>query len=133
MDHPGPMANSVTDVATLLQAIAEPDTLDPLRATAPVPDFVAPLTAVSPPRLGRLRGFFAERADAAMTAHVDQMATALRGRGAEIVDVALPSTFAEVIERHRVVMAVEAAQFHELRLRRHPEDYDPNITTLLKE
>src|SRR5262249_17418559 len=41
--------------------------------------------------------------------------------------------FAEVPARHRVVMAVQAAQYHEERLRRHPEDYDPNFTSLLRE
>ena len=87
----------------------------------------------SPPRLGRLRGFFDERADPWMTKHVESIATVLRDKGAVIVDVALPAAFAEVIERHRIVMAVEAAMFHERRLRQHPEDYQPNITTLLNE
>jgi aspartyl-tRNA(Asn)/glutamyl-tRNA(Gln) amidotransferase subunit A len=57
----------------------------------------------------------------------------LRGAGARVVDVALPAAFDEVIPRHRVVMAVEAAAFHEPRLRRHPEDYGPNIRSLLEE
>ena len=47
--------------------------------------------------------------------------------------MALPAAFAEVIARHRIVMGVEAAMFHEARLRRHPEDYDPNIRGLLEE
>jgi aspartyl-tRNA(Asn)/glutamyl-tRNA(Gln) amidotransferase subunit A len=50
-----------------------------------------------------------------------------------VVDLALPSAFAEVLPRHRVVMAVEAALFHEPRLRRHPEDYAPKIRGLLEE
>src|SRR5262249_40220963 len=33
----------------------------------------------------------------------------------------------------RVVMAVEAAKYHEQRLRRRPEDYPPCITALLEE
>src|SRR5439155_17555496 len=105
MDHPGPLANSVADLAILLQTIAGPDPLDPACANRPVPDYVAHLAGGSAlPRLGRLRGFFVERADAAMAAHVDQVAAALRAKGAEVVDVALPAAFAEVSERHRVVM-----------------------------
>jgi aspartyl-tRNA(Asn)/glutamyl-tRNA(Gln) amidotransferase subunit A len=134
MDHPGPMARCVADLATLLQVIAGPDPLDPACARRPVPDYAARLAGeLSPPRLGRLRGFFEERADAAMATHVETVAWVFQSKGATIVDVALPATFAEVIERHRTVMAVEAAQFHEPRLRRHPEDYEPNITKLLNE
>jgi aspartyl-tRNA(Asn)/glutamyl-tRNA(Gln) amidotransferase subunit A len=131
MDHPGPMARCVADLAILLQTIAGPDPLDPLCADRPVPEYAARLTTTSPPRVGRARGFFVERADPAMAAHVEQVAASLKAKGAEVVDVALPAAFAEVTERHHLVMAVEAAQYHEPRLRRHPEDYDPNITKLL--
>ena len=54
-------------------------------------------------------------------------------RGAEIVEYALPPEFAEVVARHRIVMAVEAAAFHESRLRQHPDDYAPKIRQLLEE
>src|SRR6516165_1522045 len=43
MDHVGPMANSVRDLAILLQTIAGPDPLDPGCADRPVPDYVARL------------------------------------------------------------------------------------------
>jgi aspartyl-tRNA(Asn)/glutamyl-tRNA(Gln) amidotransferase subunit A len=52
---------------------------------------------------------------------------------AVINDVDLPAGFAEVLPRHRTVMAVEAAQFHEVRLRRHPDDYLSWIRDLLEE
>ena len=134
MDHPGPLATCVLDLAILLQTIAGPDPVDPACADVPVPDYASCLAAgASPSRLGRLRGFFEERADAWMTEHVESIASVLRDKGATIVDVALPAAFAEVIERHRIVMAVEAAMFHERRLRQHSEDYQPNITTLLNE
>jgi aspartyl-tRNA(Asn)/glutamyl-tRNA(Gln) amidotransferase subunit A len=133
MDHPGPMARCVADLAILLQTIAGPDPMDAACSELPVPDYAARLGSESPPRLARPRGFFSERADTAMTAHLEQLTAALRAKGASVTDVALPAEFAEVIERHRVVMGVEAAQFHQPRLRKHPEDYDPNITTLLNE
>ncbi|MFO0929290.1 MAG: amidase family protein [Gemmataceae bacterium] len=38
-----------------------------------------------------------------------------------------------MIERHRMVMAVEAAAYHRDRLARHPDDYPPNIRALLEE
>jgi aspartyl-tRNA(Asn)/glutamyl-tRNA(Gln) amidotransferase subunit A len=51
----------------------------------------------------------------------------------EVADVAPPAEFEDVIAQHRIVMAVEAAKYHEERLRRRPEDYPPNITALLEE
>src|SRR5262249_50271378 len=45
----------------------------------------------------------------------------------------LPASFSEVIPRHRTIMAVEGAQFHAVRLHRHPEDYGPKISALLHE
>ena len=134
MDHVGPMARCVRDLAVLLQVIAGPDPLDPAAAESFVPDYAAGLRQVRwSPRLGRVRGLFEERADAVMREATDKACTQLRSRGAVIRDVALPAAFAEVLVRHRIVMGVEAAMFHEGRLRRHPEDYDPNIRGLLEE
>jgi aspartyl-tRNA(Asn)/glutamyl-tRNA(Gln) amidotransferase subunit A len=134
MDHPGPIARSVRDLAILLQVIAGPDPLDPTCSVRPVPDYLAELTVSRPaPRLGRLRGLFEERAEPAMRSFMEEATATLRKRGATVVDVALPAAFGEVLTRHRTIMAVEAAQFHEPRLRRFPEDYGPNITSLLQE
>jgi aspartyl-tRNA(Asn)/glutamyl-tRNA(Gln) amidotransferase subunit A len=57
----------------------------------------------------------------------------LKTKGARIEEVALPADFVEVLPRHRTVMAVEAATYHQRRLRRHPEDYLPKIRSLLEE
>jgi Asp-tRNA(Asn)/Glu-tRNA(Gln) amidotransferase A subunit family amidase len=133
MDHVGPLAGNVRDLAILLQAIAGPDPFDPYCALQPVPDYVAGLSRSTPPRLGRLRGLFEERADPVVREMTDDAEARLREAGAGVMDVALPAAFAEVVPRHRVVMAVEAARFHEDRLRRHPEDYEPKIRGLLAE
>jgi aspartyl-tRNA(Asn)/glutamyl-tRNA(Gln) amidotransferase subunit A len=134
MDHPGPMARCVRDLALLLQVIAGADPLDPCCSCRSVPDwFFAVFGRQRPPRLGRPRGLFESRAEPVMQRLMDQVSERLRARGAEVVEVALPAGFAEVIERHRVVMAVEGAAFHGERLRRHPDDYGPKITSLLEE
>lgn len=134
MDHPGPMARCVRDLAILLQVIAGPDVYDPFCSSRPVPDYSALLNRpLSPPRLGRLRGLFEEYAEPSVRALMDKVAVSYRERGATVVEVALPAAFAEVIPRHRVVMAVEAVRYHESRLLRHPEDYLPKIRALLEE
>ena len=134
MDHPGPMASCVRDLAILLQTIAGFDQGDSTSRLQLDIDLLAAVDGeIKPPALGRLRGLFEERAEPAVRRMMDQVVKELTERGCEIVDVALPAGFAEVIARHRIVMAVEAAQFHEQRLRKHPQDYGPNITKLLEE
>jgi len=131
MDHPGPIGRCVRDLAILLQSIAAYD-WDTQRTW--VPDFMAALDGdIKPPRLGRLRGLFQDRAEPAVRQMMDEVEKTLTARGCEVVNVALPASFSDVIARHRTVMAVEGAQFHQQRLRKHPEDYGPNITKLLEE
>ena len=68
-----------------------------------------------------------------MLASLEEVTRKFAAAGAAVRESALPAGFADVVARHRTVMAVEASQFHELRLRRHPEDYKPNIRALLEE
>ena len=134
MDHPGPIAGCVRDLAILLQAIAGPDPRDPLCSTRPVPDLVAALSRPLPaPRLGRVRGLFEEMAEPPVRSLMDQVQEVFQGRGAAVQDAAMPGGFAEVLPRHRTVMAVEGAALHGARLRRHPDDYPPNIRGLIEE
>jgi aspartyl-tRNA(Asn)/glutamyl-tRNA(Gln) amidotransferase subunit A len=133
MDHPGPMARCVRDLAILLQVLAGPDPQDPSCASQPVPDYLAGLRQPAAPRLGRASGLFEDLAEPAMRDLMDRVAAALRKCGAAVHEVALPAAFAEVLPRHRTVMAVEAAAFHGPRLRRHPDDYAPRIRALLEE
>jgi Asp-tRNA(Asn)/Glu-tRNA(Gln) amidotransferase A subunit family amidase len=129
LDHVGPLARCVRDLAILLQAIGERP------ASAGWWDAHQPANAGrSPaPRLGRFRGLFDHRADSAVTEMMRQVCTRLEKQGAIIIDVPEPAAFAEVLPRHRTIMAVESAAFHQERLRRHPEDYDPWIRKLLEE
>jgi aspartyl-tRNA(Asn)/glutamyl-tRNA(Gln) amidotransferase subunit A len=134
MDHIGAMAGCARDVAIMLQTIAGADPRDPTCSRRPVPDFAQQLTDSPPaPRLGRLHGLFDSLADAEVLRTIEEVSDTFRRAGVTVVDVALPAGFGEVIPRHRIVMAVEAAAYHELRLRRHPEDYPPNIQQLLEE
>jgi len=128
MDHVGVMANTVADLAILLEAIDGPSPCpalpDLLRAIGEGPEF---------PDLARLRGFFDERADPVMRNAMDALCEKLREGDMVVRDLSTPSEFHEVIPRHRTIMAVEAAAFHESRFRRRPDDYPPRITELLQE
>jgi aspartyl-tRNA(Asn)/glutamyl-tRNA(Gln) amidotransferase subunit A len=118
MDHPGPMATCVRDLTLLFEAMATP---------GPVPNDIA-----YAPRLGLLQGLFHDRATPVMRTFMEETTQRLRKANAVVETVALPGTFSDVLARHAIIMGVEAAAFHELRLQRHPEDYGPNIRTLLE-
>jgi aspartyl-tRNA(Asn)/glutamyl-tRNA(Gln) amidotransferase subunit A len=100
----------------------------------PATDIVARLERpATPPRLARLRGFFEQLAEPAVNELMDRIGKQLHEKGAEITELAVPAAMNDIVQRHRTVMAVEAAAFHEPRLRQHPDDYLPNIRTLLEE
>lgn len=127
MDHPGPLARCVRDLAILLQCIFDAKYYE-------APDVLAALEGeIEPPPLYRVRGLFEDRAEPVVRRMMDEVTRELRDRGCEVQETALPASFSGVIEKHRIVMAVEGAQFHERRLRKHREDYGPNITKLLEE
>jgi aspartyl-tRNA(Asn)/glutamyl-tRNA(Gln) amidotransferase subunit A len=134
LDHPGPMATCVRDLAILLQAIAGPDPRDPACANLAVPDYKSALTGKrTPPRLARVRGLFEDKASPAVLHMMDQVTERFRHEGVIVTEIALPAGFGTVLSNHRTVMAVESAAFHGERLRRHPEDYLPEIRKLLEE
>jgi aspartyl-tRNA(Asn)/glutamyl-tRNA(Gln) amidotransferase subunit A len=135
IDHPGPMAACVRDVALILQTIAGHDRRDPHSSDRPVPDYLQHIERRKSivPRLGRMRGLFEQFAEPAVRSFMEDVHTRLRQRGAVLADVPQPASFGEVISRHRTVMAVEAAAFHAPRLERVPHDYEPRIRSLLEE
>ncbi|MFN4260741.1 MAG: amidase [Gemmataceae bacterium] len=134
LDHPGPIANCVRDLAYLLQVMAGSDPRDPACSSRPVPDYRAALTRPrGKPRLGRLRGLFEDHAEAAMNRLLDQVTEHFQKNDIQVTDIALPGSFPDVTRRHYDMMAVEGAAFHEARFRRHPEDYPPKIRQLIED
>ena len=91
LDHVGPLVRSVEDAALVLHVLAGHDPADAASARLPVPDYAAALAR--PParlRLGVPRDFL-RSVDAEVDAAFGAALDALRGAGATVVDVALPS------------------------------------------
>jgi Asp-tRNA(Asn)/Glu-tRNA(Gln) amidotransferase A subunit family amidase len=135
MDHVGLIAGCVKDLAILLQVLA--DANGRVIDGSPVPDADDYVTALDEAadglEVGRFRGLFEDKMEPPMRRALDEAVRQLRAKGLTIWDFPLPASFSEVTQRHQIVMAVEAATYHEPRFRRHPDDYPPRIRSLIEE
>jgi aspartyl-tRNA(Asn)/glutamyl-tRNA(Gln) amidotransferase subunit A len=121
MDHPGFLASTLDDLEILWRAVTGADAMDTARPPS------------GSMRIGRLRGLFDERAEPAMRAAMDRALDAVGKTGIEIVDVSLPNDFDTVIHHHEVIMAAEAAAWHQRLYDSHRADYPPRIRGLVEE
>lgn len=138
LDHIGPMANSVRDLAILFQAIAGPDGdpdfwfrtgFEPIPDCLPLADRPWPAPKVPVVRLG---GLFEELAQPDLLAAYDDALARLEAEWAPLERAVPPAGFADVLATHKRVMAVEAAGYHSDRMARHPDDYPPRIRELIE-
>ncbi len=95
LDHCGPMARTVEDLAHMLNAIAGHDGNDPTSSVAPVSDYTAALRAdVSGMVVGVPRDYIdacAPRTDAIVLKRVDEAIAVLKSLGARVEEVKTPT------------------------------------------
>lgn len=124
MDHPGPLARTVADLALLLDVIARQDPSDTsLNVTA----------LAEPPRLAHLGGYFHEQAAPEVRESMRDAVAKLQTAGAPIRSAELESDLTDVLKRHRRVMAVEAAEYHRPWFPQRRNEYGHWIAGLLDE
>jgi Asp-tRNA(Asn)/Glu-tRNA(Gln) amidotransferase A subunit family amidase len=126
LDHVGPIARTVGDLRLVFGAI--------VRTWKNMKEWLAndpPLD--TPPRLGRLRGFFDKRAEPVVKMALDETVRALTARGAEVVELDDPVDFERILIEHRIVMAAEAARIHSDWFGQSPDDYPTCIQELIRE
>lgn len=118
LDAIGTMARSIRDLSLIQAAILgdEPES-----------------GSDRPPRLARLRGFFDDRADAAMRSSLDRAIVSWQSAGAEVVDVPCPPHFERCLAGVRTIMAAEMATIHGRRFEEDPKDYPPRIAEVIRE
>jgi aspartyl-tRNA(Asn)/glutamyl-tRNA(Gln) amidotransferase subunit A len=122
LDHTGPMARTVEDCALLLKALAGHDPADPASSREAVADPLAALRqGVRGLRVGVPRAYFFDGVDAEVEKALEQALTTLRGLGATVTDVEIPSIGASWA--FLAILMAEAFAYHERDLRTHPERY----------
>jgi Asp-tRNA(Asn)/Glu-tRNA(Gln) amidotransferase A subunit family amidase len=118
LDHVGPMARSVEDLALCLTAIAGYDHLDPTSARRALPDYRRDLDrGVGGMRLGIPAEWAFSTCDPEIEARTRDALAVLREAGAEIVEVRLPNTEAHALDQvSRIISGAESASAHEENL-----------------
>ena len=133
LDHAGPMARSVRDVALLLQIIAGYDPRDPASADVPVDDYRAEIeSGVRGLRIGVVRGRFFGRLEASEQPAPDVAAAAgaaialLANEGARCEDIELPRAD-ELRQTQAVIIGTEAGAYHRERIATHRAEYGADV------
>jgi aspartyl-tRNA(Asn)/glutamyl-tRNA(Gln) amidotransferase subunit A len=93
LDHIGPFARTVEDVAVVLGVIAGRDPMDSTSADVPVPDYAADMAKpVKGLKLGVPKEYFGDGLDPEVGATVETAIQRLGSHGAQIVPISLPTT-----------------------------------------
>jgi aspartyl-tRNA(Asn)/glutamyl-tRNA(Gln) amidotransferase subunit A len=120
LDHVGPIAWTVADVAVIFQAIAGFDAKDKTSVDVPVEDYIAGLERdLKPLRVGVPRKFFFEDLDADVASAMKHALSGLTTMGADLreLDLAVPTD--------RTLQSAESYAFHAEFVARSPELYQP--------
>lgn len=122
LDHLGPFARHVGDLAATYDALQGPDADDPALADAPVAPTLATLDSPGDLKVAVLGGWFARQGTPQAYAAVARAAKALGAtRTVELPEVERARAAAYLISM------AEGAALHEGRLRARPDDFDPAV------
>ena len=123
LDHLGPFARSVADLALAYDAMLGRDEADPAQADIPATPVTPTLEAgVAGLRIARLGGYFARFGEAYAFEAVDRVATALKAERT----VELPEAHRARAAAYLITM-VEGAALHLKRLQTRAQDFDPDV------
>ncbi|HLW46839.1 MAG TPA: amidase [bacterium] len=140
LDHPGPMARTVRDVAILLDAVAGPDPNDPTTVSAPPPPAAAAALADPRARDAVVRGlrvgvpdrYFDEGLDPEGAAAYRDALRALGDLGCRVEPVRLPELFETAMDAHELIHHTEAAAVHADTYRERPDDYGQKLRAIIE-
>jgi aspartyl-tRNA(Asn)/glutamyl-tRNA(Gln) amidotransferase subunit A len=131
LDHPGPLARTVRDVAVLTEAIAGYDPRDPASADRPLPELLEAIE-VGPEklRIGVPLEHVWDECDPGIAAAVRDAIQALAGAGADVREVRWPRA-AEYAKAASAILGVEARAYHEGAFPGRAAEYGPLVRARL--
>jgi Asp-tRNA(Asn)/Glu-tRNA(Gln) amidotransferase A subunit family amidase len=123
LDHVGIFARAVEDCALALSVLASGE---------PAPDdYVRAVADPAAPRIGVLAALMAQ-ASPEMGKHLEEVTRGLETAGARLVEVALPASFASLLDAGNTVLRAEAAAAHAPLFAAHAREYPPRIKELVE-
>jgi aspartyl-tRNA(Asn)/glutamyl-tRNA(Gln) amidotransferase subunit A len=132
LDHVGPMARTVRDVALLLGVIAGHDPLDATSSPRPVPDYLAGLEgSIAGLRVVVPEGYYWDGLDAEVAAGVRAAVGVLGELGARVETRALPDPQI-LVEVANIVARCESAAVHGRVVREQPHVLQPAVRARLE-
>ncbi len=127
LDHAGPMARSVDDLAFLLEAMAGFDPEDPGSAQVTLPRYSE--VAAQPPealRIGVPAHYFLDTIDPEVRAAFETSLDTLRALGHSVETVVLPH-LKYALGAELAILASEASAYHRDRMRMQANDFSSNV------
>jgi aspartyl-tRNA(Asn)/glutamyl-tRNA(Gln) amidotransferase subunit A len=132
LDHVGPMARRVTDVALMLRVIAGWDPSDPASANLPVDDYVSGIDdGVDGWRIGVVADDSLGDVEPDVHAAFRSAVAALASNGASIEQFAIPD-LPDAARLNGLITTADAATFHRERIDRSPDDFGQDVLTRLR-
>jgi aspartyl-tRNA(Asn)/glutamyl-tRNA(Gln) amidotransferase subunit A len=132
LDHAGPMARTVRDVALLLQIISGYDPLDPASADVPVDDYFVLLEeGVKGWRIALACGEYFGETDAEVGEAVWSAARLFESLGAQVEEADL-SWVREAAIANGLLVQADAAAYHRERLAARPKDFGADVRQRLQ-
>ncbi|MFN0071662.1 MAG: amidase [Chloroflexota bacterium] len=126
LDHAGPIARCVADVAALLQVLAGYDAADQGSRDRPLDDYVGAAGAPRAPKLGLLTDVL-DLAQPDVRAHTLATADRLRQAGATVVELTLAEPFELMLAAQTIIMQAEAGALHAAQHRQFADQYPPRL------
>jgi aspartyl-tRNA(Asn)/glutamyl-tRNA(Gln) amidotransferase subunit A len=119
LDHIGPIARTVADVAVMLQGIAGYDAKDANSVDMPVGDLAAIHDSSTRVKIGVPRKFFYADLDAEVASAVEDALGVLRSLGNDLLEIEI------YVPTDRILQAAESYAYHREFISRSPELYQP--------
>ena len=132
LDHVGPMARRVVDVAQLLQVIAGHDASDPGSASVATDDYVSDIEdGIASWRVGVIADEWLGDVEPEVMRAFRGAVDALASAGAWIEELAAPE-LTEAARLNGLMTTADAAAFHRERMERSPDDFGADVLTRLR-